>query len=69
MIELGQKLKRDEMHRCKYCRVLFADVACVPDPVTGALQCPNGCKESFSQPPYESPFQDDTNYQDNTKEM
>lgn len=58
------------MHRCKYCRVLFEDVKCIPDPATGALQCPNGCKPSYDQPAYESPFQsDDTNEQNDTKEV
>jgi hypothetical protein len=48
-------MTRDDYHRCKYCKKLFKDEECIPDPDTGELQCPNGCKETFTQPPYEAP--------------
>lgn len=49
-----KKSKRDEMMRCKHCKKLFRDDECTLDPLLGLI-CPNGCKEQFVQPPYESP--------------
>lgn len=57
-------MNKDKTFRCKYCGQLFTDEE-VRDymqrlgtwsnvGVTG-YQCPNGCKEPFNQPPYESP--------------
>jgi hypothetical protein len=48
-------MDRDKFFRCKHCGQLFPDDKCFYDEVNG-YQCPNGCKESFRQPPYESPF-------------
>ncbi len=47
--------KRDNYNRCKQCGLLSADAACILDEVKG-FQCPNGCEESFEQPPYEPPI-------------
>ena len=47
-------MKRDSYHRCRYCKGLFRDEECTPDPVKG-LVCPNACQPSFEQPPYEPP--------------
>lgn len=48
-------MNRDDYTRCKLCKQLFRDDNERRDPVTGAYLCPNGCKETFTQPPYESP--------------
>lgn len=48
-------MKRDDYFRCKFCKGLFPDAQCVLDPVEG-LQCPQGCKPQYEQPPYESPL-------------
>ena len=56
-------IPRDKMHRCPICKKLFKDDACTLElnkdggSDTG-LQCPDGCKPSFDQPPYESPIND-----------
>lgn len=52
-------MKRDEMMRCKHCKKLFPDKDCTLDPILGLI-CPNGCKPTFEQPPYESPFNDNS---------
>ena len=46
--------KRDDMHRCPYCKGLFKDNDCVLDPILG-LVCPSGCVKPFIQPEYEPP--------------
>ena len=47
--------KRDNYTRCKHCGQLFHEEQCILSEVAG-FQCPNGCKESFEQPPYQSPL-------------
>lgn len=47
---------RDDYFRCRFCKELFLDEYCIPDEITGALQCPNGCSASYEQDPYESPL-------------
>lgn len=49
-------MSRDNYHRCKHCKGLFPDEDCIPDTVSGVLQCPNGCRDTFQQPAYESPL-------------
>lgn len=51
-------MKRDDMHRCPYCKQLFADEQCTLDPIRGLI-CPNRCEPPFNQPPYESPLTND----------
>lgn len=51
-------MTRDDYHRCRFCKKLWQDAECIPDPDTGVLQCPDGCKEPFTQPPYETPTND-----------
>lgn len=48
-------MKRDDFHRCRLCKKIFADAECLRDPDTGVLLCPDGCRASFEQPPYEPP--------------
>lgn len=48
---------RNNYHRCKVCKGLFADSECELDPVKGLI-CPKGCLEPFEQPAYESPLQE-----------
>lgn len=52
-----EKQNRDNYHRCPYCKQLFKDAECSVDPESGALQCPNGCKKIYIQPPFELPTQ------------
>ena len=51
-------MKRDDYFRCRWCKGLFPDAQCARDEVTDAYLCPNGCREPFNQPEYESPLQD-----------
>lgn len=51
-------MSRDNFFRCKHCGQLSPDDQCLHNEVTG-YQCPNGCKDSYQQPPYESPFNED----------
>ncbi len=51
-------MSRDNFFRCKHCHQLFADEECFIDADKG-IQCPNGCEESFEQPPYQSPLNSD----------
>lgn len=51
-------IERDFFHRCKICKKLFRDDECITDEVeTKGLKCPDGCEETFIQPPYELPTQ------------
>jgi hypothetical protein len=59
--------KRDLYTRCKYCKKLSLTDDCILDPIDG-YQCPSGCKETFEQPPYNSPLPSDED-SNNTKEM
>lgn len=47
--------QRDNYTRCKHCGYLWPEEQCILDDVAGFL-CPNGCKETFNQPPYQSPL-------------
>lgn len=60
--------RRDDMHRCPYCKKLFRDEDCTIG-VDGRYICPNNCQPPFEQPPYESPYQDDSQPKDNREEM
>lgn len=57
---MTRKAKRDDMHRCRYCGVLRPDSEYGTDEANGALVCPFGCEAPFDQPPYESPFNNDS---------
>jgi len=46
---------RDNYTRCKFCRELWHKEQCILDGSKG-YQCPDGCVETFEQPPYVSPI-------------
>lgn len=55
--DLNKSRNRDDYTRCKICLVLFVTAKAEMNK-DGTYICPNGCVESFNQPPYESPFQE-----------
>lgn len=57
-------MNRDNYTRCKHCGQLFPDEQCILSEVTG-FKCPNGCEESFEQPPYQSPLNNEQTQFDN----
>ncbi len=55
---------RDTMNRCRHCRKLSKDADCEQDKVTGAFLCPNGCREAYAQPDYQSPLPSESDYEE-----
>ena len=56
--EILNDTNRDNYFRCKFCGVLWHQNQCVLDEIKG-YECPDGCKETFEQPPYQSPLSND----------
>lgn len=56
-------MNRDNYFRCKHCKELFPDEEGIMIEGKG-LQCPKGCVETFKQPDYESPLQQDNESKD-----
>lgn len=52
----NQLRDRDDYTRCKHCGQLWPEEQCTINPVDGSFMCPAGCRETFQQPEYESPF-------------
>lgn len=52
---LKRDRNRDHYFRCKHCKKLWHQEQCILNEVDG-YQCPDGCIESFEQPPYQSPL-------------
>lgn len=57
-VDSTTNMKREDFTRCRFCKELHHDDELLFDAIVG-YECPNGVKESFTQPPYESPLQND----------
>ena len=55
--------KRDDYFRCTMCKGLFKDEDCSikydSEGASDGYRCPNLCEPSYTQPPYESPIDDE----------